>query len=80
MPTSTPPQKGVRGFFWKLFGFTGDAPRTPRFVAKKKIKDPAEFKAQLERWSKIRNLRRVIVSHGDIVEHDVAGMLKSLAA
>jgi hypothetical protein len=74
-----PPRKGVKGFVWRVFGFTSDIPKTPRFVAKKKIKDPQAFKSQLERWARIRNLRRVIVSHGDIVEHDVPDALRHIA-
>jgi glyoxylase-like metal-dependent hydrolase (beta-lactamase superfamily II) len=75
-----PPRKGVKGFMWKVFGFTSDVPKTPRFVAKKKIKDPNAFRSQLERWANIRNLRRIIVSHGDIVDHDVSDALRHVAA
>lgn len=77
---NVPPQKGMRGFIWKLFGFTSEAPKTPRFVVKKKIKDRSAFKSQLERWAKIKNLRRVIVSHGAIVENDVPDALRNIAA
>jgi hypothetical protein len=77
---NVPPQKGMKGFFWKLFGFTSDAPKTPRFVVKKKIKDRDAFKSQLERWAKIKNLRRVIVSHGEIVERDAPDALRNIAA
>lgn len=73
------PQRGVRGFFWKVFGFTSQAPTTPKFVVKKKIKDPSAFAQQLERWSKIKNLKRVIVSHGDIIERDVSASLHEIA-
>jgi hypothetical protein len=46
----------------------------------KSIDDKPALKGQLEEWSRLKNLRRILVSHGDIIDADAAGVLRTLAA
>jgi hypothetical protein len=71
---------GVGGWLFRLAGFTGDKPKIPTFVAMKSIDDKPALKGQLEVWSRLKNLRRILVSHGDIIDDDPAGVLRTLAA
>ena len=70
---------GVRGWLLKVAGFTGGEPRIPPLVAKKSIKNRRAFRQQLEIWAAVPNLRRIIMSHGDIVTRDVSGVLRGLS-
>ena len=70
---------GVGGWLFHLAGFTGPAPKIPRFVALKSIKDKPALAAQLNAWAELDGLNRLIVSHGDIVAHDAAKVLRELA-
>lgn len=70
---------GVGGWLLKVAGFTGDEPKIPAFIARRSIKDRQAFRQQLERWSRISNLKRIIMSHGDIVTHDAPTVLRHLA-
>jgi hypothetical protein len=71
---------GVGGWLFRMAGFTGDAPKIPTFVAMKSIKDKPALKAQLEEWARLPGLKRVLVSHGDIIEEDPPRVLRGLAA
>jgi hypothetical protein len=71
---------GLRGWLWKKAHLTSDAPTIPGFVVKKAIKNRGAFGKQLERWANIEDLRRIIVSHGDIIERDVPATLRDIAA
>ena len=70
---------GFSRVFFHMFGFAGSEPRVPRFVQRKAIKDKAAFRAQLESWAEIRDLNRIIVSHGEIVTRDAPMVLRDLA-
>ena len=71
---------GVGGWLFRLAGFTGAEPKIPTFVAMKSIADKAALKTQLEEWAAIEGLRRIVVSHGEIITTDPARVLRSLAA
>ena len=43
------------------------------------VKDRAALRDQLERWSKLPKLKRVIISHGDIIGNDPAHVLERIA-
>jgi hypothetical protein len=73
-------QPGVGGWLFRHAGFTGDSPKIPKFVAHKSIADKAPLRAQLEAWSRLEGLRRIVVSHGDVIAQDPASVLRSLAA
>jgi hypothetical protein len=71
---------GLGGILYRIFGFTGRAPKIPTFVAMKSVKDKPALTAQLRAWAGLEGLNRVIVSHGEIVTKDPAGMLQGLAS
>jgi hypothetical protein len=52
----------------RLFGFGAKRPQVPRIVKRVMIKDEKKFAEQLREWSAIPKLRRVIPSHGDMIE------------
>lgn len=70
---------GLSGWLFKAIGMTGDEPHVPPVVAMRQIKDKDALRAQLEHWSHLPNLRRVIISHGDIIEKDPAQVLGRIA-
>jgi hypothetical protein len=57
----------------RLMGF-GPRPRITRPAKWFYIKDKAALAAQLREWSKIEGLRRLIPSHGDIVDRPAAAL------
>jgi hypothetical protein len=71
---------GVRGFLMKVAGFTGASPKIPALVARKAIKEKSAFQRQLELWAKLPRLRRILVSHGDMITRDPPKLLRDLAA
>lgn len=70
---------GVGGWLLKLMGMTGDEPRVPPLVKLRSVKDKHALAAQLEDWSHLPALRRVIVSHGKIIDHDASAILERVA-
>ncbi|HVZ72098.1 MAG TPA: hypothetical protein VHJ20_06970 [Polyangia bacterium] len=71
---------GLGGLAFHAIGFTGDGPRIPKITAALSISDRPAFKSDLERWATIPDLRRIVVSHGDVIERDPAAVLRALAA
>jgi len=71
---------GFGGWLFHVMGFTGKEPRIPGIVELREIKDKLALRAQLERWARIPNLNRIIVSHGEIVSRDAKSVLDRLAA
>jgi hypothetical protein len=51
----------------RLLGFGVRQPQTPR-VVKFTLKDKAGLAKQFREWAKLATLRRIIVSHGDIID------------
>jgi hypothetical protein len=70
---------GLGGWLFHVMGFTGKEPRIPGIVELREIKDKQALRAQLERWSAIPGLNRIVVSHGEIVNRDVKNVLDRLA-
>lgn len=70
---------GFGGWLLHAMGFTGREPRIPALVEFRAVKDKAALRAQLEAWANIYSLKRIIVSHGDIVTRDPSGVLRHLA-
>lgn len=70
---------GFGGWLFKVMGFTGKEPKIPTIVELRGIKDKSALRGQLERWARIPNLNRIIVSHGNIVTRDAPGVLDRLA-
>jgi hypothetical protein len=70
---------GIRGWIFKKLGMTGDQPHIPRAVKLRQVKDEKLLRAQLERWAELPRLKRVLVSHGDIVANAPAQVLRRIA-
>jgi hypothetical protein len=77
---NVPPRGGVRGWIMKVAGMTAPAPFVPKTIARKTIKDRAAFRGQLEEWSTITDLQRIVVSHGEIVTDHPRRVLRALSA
>jgi len=73
-------QPGFGGWLMKVAGFTGPEPQIPPITGMLGIKDKPALREQLELWSKMYALRRIIVSHGDIIEEQPKQVLATLAA
>jgi hypothetical protein len=52
----------------RLAGFGVKRPRVPRVVKRLMVKDEKKLAGQLREWSKIPDLRRIVPSHGEIIE------------
>ena len=70
---------GLSGWLFKTVGLTGDKPGIPLPIRMRQVTDRRVLRAQLERWSHIPNLKRVIVSHGNIIAKDAAHVLGRIA-
>lgn len=74
-----PERPGISGFLFKVMGMTGHGPHIPTLIALLDIKDKALLRRELENWAQLPSLRRIIVSHGDIIEQGPARVLHELA-
>ncbi len=63
----------------RLMGFGVSEPQIPRIVQHKLIEEPAALAGRFRAWAADPALRRVIVSHGDVIAEDAAGVLERLA-
>jgi hypothetical protein len=63
----------------RLMGFGVTHPQVPRVIRHKVIDDEKALAALFENWAADPALRRIIVSHGDIVEKNPAAVLRTLA-
>lgn len=52
----------------RLAGFGVKRPRVPRVVKRIMVEDKKDLAGQLRQWSKIPELRRIVPSHGDIID------------
>jgi hypothetical protein len=52
----------------RLFGFGVKRPRVPRVVERVMVEDKKVLAEQLREWSEIPELRRVVPSHGEIID------------
>jgi hypothetical protein len=71
-------RRGLGGWILRKVGFTGPAPRIPKIVEKKLIKDKSAVRSQLLEWAELAP-RRIIVSHGTTIEKEPALTLRHLA-
>lgn len=61
----------------RLFGFGVHGPRVPR-PARRQV-EAKPFARQLREWAALTDLRRIIVSHGDMITENPAGVLERIA-
>jgi hypothetical protein len=63
----------------RLFGFGVKRPQMAREVRYLFVGDKRALAEQLRAWARTPNLRRIIVSHGEIVDRSPAEVLRSVA-
>jgi hypothetical protein len=73
-------EHGLGGWLLRVMGFAGEDPQVPGPVKLALGKHKAEVAQQFRRWAERDDLRRIIVSHGDSIETDPRGVLRTLAA
>lgn len=73
-------ESGVGGWLLRMMGFAGDDPHVPAPVKILLGKHKSEVARHFRRWAEREDLRRIVVSHGDIIERDPRGVLRTLAA
>jgi hypothetical protein len=71
--------RGVMKLVLSLMGFAGSKPQVPRMFAARAVKDKPAVAAQFRRWATVPDLRRIVVSHGAIIDQDPKGVLSGLA-
>jgi hypothetical protein len=74
-----PDRPGFGGWLMGVMGMTGDEAHMPGAIRHRDVKDPAALAAQLEAWARLPSLRRLVVSHGKVIDVDPAGVLSRIA-
>jgi hypothetical protein len=74
-----PTRPGLRGWLFEKMGMTGDQPHLPPLVKARQVKDANALAAQLKSWAHLPNLKRVIISHGDIIANEPSLVLERIA-
>lgn len=78
--TNSPHGRGVTGVLMRLVGFTGPEPRL-RFPVRQRVqRDRAAVRALLTELAALPGVDRLVPTHGTIVEGDVGGVLRKVAA
>lgn len=72
--------KGFGGWLLRKMGFVGDEPQIPAPIKASLISDKGALEHQLRLWASAPALRRIVVSHGDIIDDNPQNVLLSLAA
>lgn len=70
---------GFIGWLFKVTGMTGQEPHIPALIRMGEVDDKKAVATQLEAWARLPRLKRIIVSHADIIAHDPAGVLERVA-
>ena len=78
--TNVPNPPGLIGLLFRVFGFTGPAPKLPTVVRLRAFPDKALLRADLERLAATPGLCRIVPSHGPVIADDPAGALRRIAA
>jgi hypothetical protein len=73
-----PHQPGISGFFMKIVGSTG-GPKVTRIMRWFGVSDREGFKRHLLRIAETPELARLVVSHGELLEGEVASVLRAVA-
>ena len=71
---------GFSGWLFKAIGMTGDEPHIVFPVKLKEVKDKGAVGEQLERWARLPNLQRVIISYGNIIAEVPGAVLQRISA
>ena len=70
---------GFEGWMLHMMGFGNDAPVVPAVERALMVESKTQLRRQFLEWAAIPDLRRIVMSHGKPIEHDVAGALRGLA-
>jgi hypothetical protein len=70
---------GFEGWLLHILGFGSDSPTLATAAKLLMIKSKGELRDQLLEWADRLPLKRILVSHGDPMETDPAGVLRDLA-
>jgi hypothetical protein len=70
---------GFGGWLLKRMGFAGDEPHVPGPIRALLVGEKAALREQLLAWAALSDLRRIVVSHGEVITHDPQGVLRTLA-
>ncbi len=73
-------QTGLSGWFLRMMKFAGDEPHIPKPVKWKLVNNKSELREQLLKWAALPRLKRILVSHGSIIEDNPGAVLRKLAA
>lgn len=71
---------GFGGWLLRLAGFAGDDAQIPKVVKMVMIEDTNALRLQLQQWAEIESLKRIIVSHGAVIDENPRQTLRDLAA
>ncbi|HEX4532858.1 MAG TPA: hypothetical protein VH000_01395, partial [Rhizomicrobium sp.] len=71
--------EGLNGVVARLFGFAGQAPQIPLPEKIAIIDDKPALARQFRQWADEPALKRIIVSHGDIIDDNPAQVLRDVA-
>jgi hypothetical protein len=71
---------GFSSWLLRIAGFAGDDAQIPRVVKMAMVEDKEALRTQLQQWSEIPSLQRILVSHGEIIADDPRQILRELAA
>ena len=73
-------QPGVFGFIFGMLGVTGPEAKIAKVVLMRLVHDKRALRSQLEQWANLDNLKRIILSHGAVIEADPCDILRGIAA
>jgi hypothetical protein len=71
--------KGLNGVIARVFGFAGKKPQIPLPEKLSILDDKAALAAQFRAWANDPSLKRIVVSHGEVIEEDPADVLRNVA-
>lgn len=77
---NVPHLRGLRGFLLRHVTRSTGGPRVPPLARRLLVEDRRAFRAHLERLAETKDLRRVIVSHQDVIDVNPGGALRRAAA
>jgi len=72
--------EGLSGVIAHIFGFAGNPPQIPLPEKLSIIDDKKALAAQLREWADMPTLKRVVVSHGEIIDRSPSQVLRSIAS
>jgi hypothetical protein len=67
------------GWLSRKLKFRDGQPSVMGIVRVGKVRDRGAVRAQLNAWTRLRNLHRIVVSNGDIIDRDPVKVLRELA-